>query len=114
MPFVYCFFARKSHGVTIARHFGLQNALCSGYIPRAMAGYWGMAGGGVELAIAILLGLFGGQWLDRRLGTGPWLLILGVFLGAAAGFYNLYRALTAGERRRSSPAAEDQRGPDAQ
>ena len=59
-----------------------------------------MAGGGLEFAGAILIGLFGGEWLDRRWGTGPWLVVVGVFVGAVAGFVSLYRALTAGAARR--------------
>lgn len=57
------------------------------------------AGLGLQLAIAILLFLYLGQWLDRKLGTSPWLLILGVFVGAGAGFYNLYRKLMAEQAR---------------
>jgi ATP synthase protein I len=60
------------------------------------------AGAGFELAGCILLGLFAGQWVDKRLGTAPWLLILGVFIGAAAGIFNLYRILTTAERRARS------------
>lgn len=52
---------------------------------------------GIEFAASILAGLFVGWWADRRIGTGPWLVILGTFVGAAAGFYNLYRALTTGQ-----------------
>ncbi len=63
-----------------------------------------LAGAGFELAGCILLGLFAGQWIDKRLGTAPWLLILGVFIGAAAGIFNMYRTLTTAERRaRSQP-----------
>jgi len=61
-----------------------------------------LAGAGFELAGCILLGLFAGQWVDKRLGTAPWLLILGVFAGAAAGFFNMYRILTTVERRAKS------------
>jgi ATP synthase protein I len=57
-------------------------------------------GGGIQFAAAIFLFLFVGQWLDRRLGTEPWLLLLGVFVGAAAGFYSLYRQLVVGPRDR--------------
>ena len=39
----------------------------------------------------LLVGLFGGQWLDRRFGTTPWLVLIGALLGAAAGMLNLYR-----------------------
>ena len=63
-----------------------------------------LAGVGFELAGCILLGLFAGQWVDKKLGTAPWLLILGVFIGAAAGIFNMYRTLTTAERRaRSQP-----------
>jgi ATP synthase protein I len=51
-------------------------------------------GAGLQFAAAIVLFLLAGQWLDERLGTGPWLLLLGVMTGAAAGFYALYRQLT--------------------
>jgi len=64
-----------------------------------------LAAGGIELAVAILAGLFGGHWLDGRFNTSPWLLLVGVFLGAAAGFYNLVRALTTGGGARGSRAS---------
>jgi F0F1-type ATP synthase assembly protein I len=46
---------------------------------------------GFELVVPLLVGLFGGQWLDRRFGTAPWLLFTGVLVGSAAGILNLYR-----------------------
>ena len=51
------------------------------------------AGLGLQFAISILIFLFVGQWADKKLGTSPWLLIAGVFLGAAAAFYSIYRRL---------------------
>jgi len=60
------------------------------------------AASGLEFAGATLIGLFGGHWLDNRLGTAPWLLVLGAFGGAAAGFYNIIRTLTTAERRAKS------------
>jgi hypothetical protein len=74
-----------------------------------------VATGGVEFAAAILLGVFAGQWLDRRIGTTPWFVILGVVLGGAAGFYNLYRTLTtvrprAASRARRGSAGSESRG----
>ncbi len=36
-----------------------------------------------------------GYWLDGRLGTLPWLTILGAFTGAAGGFVSLYRGISA-------------------
>jgi hypothetical protein len=51
------------------------------------------AGFGVQFAGAILLFLYAGNWVDGKLGTGPLFLILGVFLGAGASFYSIYRRL---------------------
>lgn len=57
------------------------------------------AGVGIQFAVSILLFLYVGQWLDKRLGTAPWLLIIGVFLGAGASFYSMYRKLMAAQAR---------------
>ena len=56
------------------------------------------AGVGIQFAAAIILFLFAGQWLDRRLGTSPVFLILGVFIGAGAAFYSMYQKLMAGQK----------------
>jgi ATP synthase protein I len=45
-----------------------------------------------SLFAAVVAGLIIGWLLDRWLGTGPWLLIVGLVLGAAAGFYEFIRA----------------------
>ncbi len=57
------------------------------------------AGVGLQFAFTIVLFMFAGMWLDRTLGTSPWLLILFVFGGATAGFYSIYRKLMAAQRR---------------
>jgi ATP synthase protein I len=44
-----------------------------------------------SLFAAVASGLLAGWLLDRWLGTKPWLLVTGVILGAAAGFYELIR-----------------------
>ncbi len=45
---------------------------------------------GIHMLVPIGLMLWLGVWLDRRLGT-YWLTILFFFLGALAGFQNIYR-----------------------
>lgn len=50
-----------------------------------------LAGLGVQFVVAVLLCLFVGKWLDSRLGSGPLLTILGVFIGAGASMYAMYR-----------------------
>jgi F0F1-type ATP synthase assembly protein I len=57
------------------------------------------AGVGLQFALTIVVFMFAGMWLDRALGTSPWLIILFVFGGAAAGFYAVYRKLMAAQRR---------------
>ena len=47
---------------------------------------------GFSLFAAVLAGLIAGWLLDRWLGTRPWLLVTGIVLGAAAGFYELIRS----------------------
>lgn len=64
---------------------------------------------GVQFAASILLFLFLGRWLDRRLGTAPWLLIVGVFAGAGASFFSIYRQLMA-DLRRDEQARAARRG----
>ena len=53
---------------------------------------------GVQFALTILVFVYAGIWLDRRLGTSPWLLLTCVFLGAGGGIYSMYRRLTASQR----------------
>ena len=57
---------------------------------RASASSTKYMGLGLQFAGAIVVFLFAGQWLDSKLGTAPWLLIAGVFVGASAGFYSIY------------------------
>ncbi|MCE9592400.1 MAG: AtpZ/AtpI family protein [Planctomycetes bacterium] len=52
---------------------------------------WAFAGVGLELAAGIGVLAFLGWWLDKRWGTGPWLLVTGAALGFAGGFYNLWK-----------------------
>ena len=57
---------------------------------------------GLEMGLAVAIGVGIGSYLDKRLGTAPWFLILFLFFGTAAGFRNLYRALKRMEREGGS------------
>ena len=57
------------------------------------------AGFGIQFVVALLLFLYAGKWVDRKLGTEPLFLVLGVFVGAGASFYSMYRGLTGAQRR---------------
>lgn len=56
------------------------------------------AGVGLQFAVSIVAFLFLGQWADRKLGTSPFLLLAGVFIGGGAAFYAMYRRLTAAQK----------------
>jgi F0F1-type ATP synthase assembly protein I len=49
---------------------------------------------GMVLVVCIALGYFLGNYLDRKLGTSPWLVAGGVVLGTAAGFVELFRTVS--------------------
>lgn len=48
---------------------------------------------GMELVVGTLVGGGLGYLSDKGLGTKPWLMIVGLFLGAIAGFRNTFRYL---------------------
>ncbi|HBT46372.1 MAG TPA: hypothetical protein DEA73_00600 [Peptococcaceae bacterium] len=50
---------------------------------------------GITMGASIFLGLGLGRWLDRRLGTYPWLMVVGALLGVALGFYSLIKEIGA-------------------
>ena len=55
---------------------------------------WALAGLGTQFFASILLFVWVGTWLDRRLDTAPLFLLGGVFLGGGGSFYLSYRQLT--------------------
>ena len=71
------------------------------------------------MAIAVVIGTLGGSWLDQRLGTRPWLALLGILFGVAAGFRGVLRVVHEHERRMKKQAererlqrADETRDPD--
>ena len=57
--------------------------------PLARAGSVGRIGAG--LVMPILAGYFLGSYLDEKAGSSPWITLLLLMLGVAAGFGWLYR-----------------------
>ena len=47
---------------------------------------------GIELIVATLIGAIMGYALDSFFGSRPWLLIIGLIFGVAAGCLNVYRS----------------------
>jgi ATP synthase protein I len=54
---------------------------------------------GMTMVLATVIGLAGGYFLDRWLGTTPWLTLIGLGLGIAAGFVNFFRSVRTAERK---------------
>ena len=53
---------------------------------------------GMTLVVATVIGLAAGYYLDRWLGTSPWLVMIGLGLGIVAGFVNFFRSVKRAER----------------
>ena len=54
---------------------------------------------GITLAVSVVLGLFVGQWLDTRFGTGIIFSLIGVLVGLAAAATSTVRIYEAFLRR---------------
>jgi ATP synthase protein I len=80
-------------------------ALFSVLVNKSWKGIGGYSTVGFEFTLSILVGLFGGRWLDKKLGTGSWLTVVGLCFGIAAGVRTLMRAL----RRANREAEEEER-----
>jgi ATP synthase protein I len=53
---------------------------------------------GLELGVAVVISLLFGMWLDGRLGTEPWMMLIFLCFGLVAGFRNVLRAVARAER----------------
>ena len=70
-----------------------EQALGKGYKYLAM---------GLRFAGGIVVFMFAGLFLDRKLGTTPLLLLIGVFAGGGLGFLSIYRELMADEKKKKA------------
>lgn len=59
---------------------------------------------GLFFGISVVIGMVFGGWLDKRLHTAPWLRIVGVMLGLATGFNELYRVAKRYQQKLSQEA----------
>lgn len=48
---------------------------------------------GFQIAVPIVVGILGGRFLDRKLGTEPWLLVVCLLLGLAASMAGLVKII---------------------
>lgn len=80
-------------------------ALFSVVVNKSWKGIGSYSTVGLDFALSILVGLFGGRWLDKKLGAGGWLTVVGLCFGIAAGVRTLLRAL----RQANREAEEEER-----
>ncbi|MGC6487429.1 MAG: AtpZ/AtpI family protein [Planctomycetota bacterium] len=66
-------------------------------------------GAGLTLAVSVGVFAYGGLWLDRQLGTKPWLLLLLVLLGIAGGILHLIREVAPDMDPFRAPANKNER-----
>jgi ATP synthase protein I len=72
--------------------------MAAGGEPSSWKALGDVAAVGITLVLATVIGLAGGYYADRWLGTSPLFLLLGLALGIAAGFVSLFRSVKAAER----------------
>lgn len=65
---------------------------------------------GLELGISVVIGLAFGIFLDGKLGTAPWMMLLFLGIGFAAGFRGVLRAVRRADRAAAAEAAQEARG----
>ena len=52
----------------------------------------------LEMCLAVVIGLLFGRWLDGKAGTSPWLMIVFLLIGFAAGLKGVLRAVAKADR----------------
>lgn len=53
---------------------------------------------GLELGLSVVIGVLFGHWLDGQLGTTPWMLLLFLCFGFAAGMRGVIRSVARADR----------------
>ena len=61
--------------------------------PSPLVAYGVYGAAGVQLAAAVVALMLAGGWADEKLGTGPWLTVVGITLGFIGGLVNLVRII---------------------
>ncbi|TMQ08557.1 MAG: AtpZ/AtpI family protein [Deltaproteobacteria bacterium] len=59
---------------------------------------------GLELGLSVVFGVLIGRWLDGKLGTEPWLMLVLLGFGLVAGYRSVMRAVRRAERAAEAEA----------
>ncbi len=71
---------------------------------REVAPYLGL---GLQLALSILIFLFIGRWVDGKLGTSPWFMLIGAFIGGTGGMIAFIRTVLKLEKKTKAEEKKD-------
>jgi ATP synthase protein I len=72
-----------------------------------MSEMWNLSSIALSIPSSIAVGMFFGYWLDKWLGTKPWMIILFTLLGVASGLMTFIRRVVKANR-------EDERSAEAE
>jgi len=71
-----------------------------------------LASVGLEMGVAVFVGWWVGQFLDKEWGTTPWLMIVFLLFGVAAAFKAIIRTAKQAQKYAASEQSEDSNAPD--
>ncbi len=63
---------------------------------------------GLTFTVYILAFLFMGYWLDKKIGTEPWLMVIGAALGLTLGFVRMISTLNRLSQQQSRNNSRDE------
>ena len=64
---------------------------------------------GIELAVFIVVGVLGGNWIDEKYGTAPWGILGGVAFGIAGGVRTLVRTVKHIQKSQEKESGESEK-----
>jgi ATP synthase protein I len=64
---------------------------------------------GISMVAASFIGLFIGYYLDKWLGTSPWMTLIWLGIGIASGFRNIFILTRRAMREEDQDKAQDQK-----
>jgi ATP synthase protein I len=72
-------------------------------------GWTNYSAGALEMGISVVVGLAIGAYLDEKFDTSPWMALIWLTAGTAAGIRSLYRLAKKLEREDAAEASEKDR-----
>ena len=64
---------------------------------------------GIELAVFLVVGVLGGNWIDEKYGTAPWGILGGVAFGIAGGVRTLVRTVKQIQKSQEKESGESEK-----